>query len=174
MKSIFYSLSLLFIITLTVFSCKPTKDSFEINDVSKVKPDTLDKTICPDLFISDIKVLERNKKKMYVEYTIENRGEGPAYLLGKDKGKTDNVSLQVFFSGDDKYNRGDFLAHGFFIEKALKETNGMLEAKKSYVGGVEINIKRKTSFQGNLIFHIDPVQIIDECDETNNYTTVAF
>ncbi len=159
---------------MTIHSCKPPQELFEVNDVSTNTKENLDRETCPDLFISAINVIERNKKKMYVEYTVENRGKGPAYLLGESKKKIDNISLQVFFSGDKKYNRGDFLAHGFFIEKALPASNGKLEAGKSYIGGVEISLKRKTSFQGNLIFHIDPVQIVDECDETNNYTTVAF
>ena len=92
----------------------------------------------------------------------------------KKKAKEDNIGLQAFFSVDEKYNQGDLMVAGVFIEDALLDKNGLLEPGESYLGELEINLKRKTSFHANFILHIDPVELVRECDETNNYTAITF
>lgn len=128
---------------------------------------------CYDLSIKSIKILEKRKNDIIVEYTIENNGTATISIDGKTRSKNDNVGIQVFFSGDDKYNRGDLLVDGFFIQKPKKQS-ALIPPKSIYKAQLKISTKRKTSYHSSLIFHIDPMQVFKECDETNNYTSVKF
>jgi hypothetical protein len=129
---------------------------------------------CADLVITSVKVLEKSKKEMIIEYTIKNKGNHPVLLEGAKSAKKDNVGVQVFFSGDEKYNRGDLLVDGFFLQSPPTNINGLLLPNEAYQSQKVISLKKKTSFHGSLILHIDPYQLVRECDETNNYTSVKF
>lgn len=127
---------------------------------------------CYDLSIKSIKVLEKSKKKIIVEYTIKNNGTIAVPIEGFARSKKDNVGIQVFFSGDDKYNRGDLLIDGFFIELPSNIKTNLIQPNETYKAQLDISTKRKTSYHSSLIFNIDPMQVFSECDETNNYTSV--
>jgi hypothetical protein len=129
---------------------------------------------CFDLTIQSLKILEKRKKEIIVEYTIFNKGDVPIPVEGIKKTKRDNVGIQIFFSGDDKYNRGDLLVDGIFIEMPSNSENGLIMPNETYKAQLKINLKRKTSYHSTLILHIDPMQVFKECDETNNYTGVKF
>ena len=162
---------------LLIWSCRPQKEVIEINpNIGKVKTkdSTSTEETCPDLHIVEIKVIERGKKKMIVQYNLKNKGDAAVLLMGKRKAKEDNIGLQAFFSVDKKYNQGDLMVAGVFIEDALLDKNGLLEPGESYLGELEIDLKRKTSFHANFILHVDPVELVRECDETNNYTAITF
>ena len=126
---------------------------------------------CIDLEIISIKLLEKNKKKAIVEYTLRNNGNLPINFEGDTRKKDDNLAMQIFFSGDEKYNRGDLLVEGLFVnapESNIIPPNNAVRQK------MEISLSRKTSFHGYLILHIDPTQRFRECDETNNYASMKF
>ena len=129
---------------------------------------------CYDLTIKSLKILEKHKKEIIVEYTIFNSGNLPIPIEGSKKTKKDNVGIQIFFSGDDKYNRGDLLVDGIFIELPSNAENGLIQPNETYKAQMKISLKRKTSYHSTLILHIDPMQVFKECDETNNYTVVKF
>lgn len=129
---------------------------------------------CFDLTIKTLKILEKHKKDIIVEYTIFNKGNVAIPIEGTKKTKKDNVGIQIFFSGDDKYNRGDLLVDGIFIEMPANSENGLIQPNETYKAQLKIDLKRKTSYHSTLILHIDPMQVFKECDETNNYTVVKF
>ncbi|MFK7949863.1 MAG: hypothetical protein AB8G11_19895 [Saprospiraceae bacterium] len=127
---------------------------------------------CYDLTIKSVKVLEKNKKKIILEYTIKNKGTLPVPLEGASRSKKDNVGIHIFFSGDDKYNRGDLFIDGFFIDLPSNVESKVIQPGETYKAQLSISTKRKTSYHSSIIFHIDPIQMFRECDETNNYSFV--
>ncbi|MFT5832696.1 MAG: hypothetical protein ACI97N_000309 [Cognaticolwellia sp.] len=129
---------------------------------------------CYDLTIKSLKILEKHKKEIIIEYTIFNKGSIAIPIEGTKRTKRDNIGIQIFFSGDDKYNRGDLLVDGIFIEKPENTEDGLIKPNDTYKAQIKINLKRKTSYHSTLILYIDPMQVFKECDETNNYTTVRF
>lgn len=163
------------IILLLSVSCSVTKeatilpsdDSTAFFDFENTEIDS-----CFDLTIKSVKVLEKNKKEIIVEYTIKNNGTVPIPIEGYERSKKDNVGIQVFLSGDDKYNRGDLLIDGFFIDVPSNVDSNIIKPGEAYKAQLSISKKRKTSYHSAIIFHIDPMQVFKECDETNNYTSV--
>ncbi len=129
---------------------------------------------CYDLMIKSIKVLEKRKNDIILEYTIKNDGTAAISIDGQGPSKGDNIGIQVFFSGDEKYNRGDLLVDGFFIEKPKDREDGLIQPDETYKAQLIIKTKRKTSYHSSIILHIDPMQVFKECDETNNYTSIRF
>lgn len=127
---------------------------------------------CFDLSIKSVKVLEKNKKKIILEYTIKNNGTVALPIEGTSRSKKDNVGIQIFFSGDDKYNRGDLLIDGFFIDLPSNVESNIIKPGETYKAQLSVSTKRKTSYHSAIIFHIDPMQVFKECDETNNYSSV--
>lgn len=127
---------------------------------------------CYDLTLKSIKVLEKNKKKIIIEYTIKNNGTIPIPIEGYTRSKSDNVGIQIFFSGDNKYNRGDLLIDGFFINLPSNVDSDVIQPGETYKAQLSVSTKRKTSYHSSIIFHIDPMQVFKECDETNNYSFV--
>lgn len=127
---------------------------------------------CYDLTIKSVKVLEKDKKNIIVEYTIKNNGTAALPIEGLTRSKKDNVGIQIFFSGDDKYNRGDLLIDGFFIDLPSNVESSVIQPGETYKAQLKIKTKRKTSYHSSIIFHIDPMQVFKECDETNNYAFV--
>jgi hypothetical protein len=153
-----------------IFSEETQKNMRQFDFEGKVPP--IDS--CFDLTIKSLKVLEKHKKDIIVEYTIFNKGNVAIPIEGTKKTKKDNVGIQIFFSGDDKYNRGDLLVDGIFIEMPSNSDNGLIQPNESYKAQLKIDLKRKTSYHTTLILYIDPMQVLKECDETNNYTGVKF
>jgi archaellum component FlaF (FlaF/FlaG flagellin family) len=128
---------------------------------------------CYDLEITSLKLLEKSKKEVIVEYTIRNNGNIPVSIEGEKRSSADNIGIQIFFSGDEKFNRGDLLVNGIYLETP-SDSDGLIPPKSAYKAQLVINLDRKTSFHSSLIMHVDPVQIYNECDETNNYTSMKF
>ncbi len=166
--------SLTIVSILLLFSCSPKvnniivpTDQLPTSDIS-LKGDS-----CYDLEIISLKLLEKSKKEVVVEYTIANYGNQAVNIEGEKRSKSDNIGIQIFFSGDNKFNRGDLLVDGIFLETP-EGTDGTIPAKSAYKAQLVIDLDRKTSFHSSLIMHVDPIQIYSECDETNNYASMKF
>jgi hypothetical protein len=176
-----FFLFLLLIVIISFSNCKTIEEpiiiSQEIEELTgqsnfKGKVPQIDS--CFDLTIKSLKILEKHKKDIIIEYAIFNKGNVAIPIEGAKKTKRDNVGIQIFFSGDDKYNRGDLLVDGIFIEMPSNSEEGVIKPNETYKAQLKISLKRKTSYHSTLILHIDPMQVFKECDETNNYTVVKF
>jgi len=163
------------ILILVIFSCSPKvnntivpADQLPDSNLSIKSGDS-----CYDLQIISLKLLEKSKKEVVVEYIIMNNGNQAVNIEGEKRSKSDNIGIQIFFSGDDKFNRGDLLVDGIFLETP-SDSDGTIPAKSAYKAQLIIDLDRKTSFHSSLIMHVDPIQIYNECDETNNYASMKF
>jgi hypothetical protein len=158
-----------------IYSCSPVVNNTIVPadqlPTSNINISTGDS--CYDLEIISLKMLEKSKKEAVVEYIIMNHGNTAVKIEGEQRSKSDNIGIQIFFSGDDKFNRGDLLVDGIFL-KTPSDSDGTIPAKSAYKAQLVIDLDRKTSFHASLIMHVDPVQIYDECDETNNYASMKF
>lgn len=166
---------LFFSLVVIIYSCSSKvnniivpADQLPVSDIEIQPGDS-----CYDLEIVSLKLLEKSKKEVIVEYTIMNNGNLPVKIEGEKRSKTDNIGIQIFFSGDDKFNRGDLLVNGIYLETP-SDSDGMIPPKSAYKAQLVVDLDRKTSFHASLIMHVDPVQIFNECDETNNYASMKF
>ena len=150
-------------------SKKSDEGSFSINvGQSDEASNFLDKTTCPDLIISEVKILKQSKKSVTIEYTIANQGKGPANLLGEKKGNQDNVAFKAHLSRSSKLNRGAIVVGGDFVKDLPKEKNGLLQAGESHTGTIKLDIRKMTRFTPVIILELDTYQNVRECDERNN------
>lgn len=126
---------------------------------------------CPDLMIESVKIIKKKPKKwILVEYTIVNNGDAKAPLLKEFEkhGYQRSLGLKVFFSGDTKLGRGDVTVGGAFIGDYSKSKKEFMEPGERITEQIKIKTKNQTSFTRVVIFNIDAMQFIEECNEKNN------
>ena len=128
----------------------------------------LDRDNCSDLFIEDIKIVKRNKRSVTLEYSLVNKGTGPAYLFGSTKSKEDNVAIRANISGSTRLSRGAIIIGGDYITAGLKKENGKLMPNERYTGTLKLDTYKMTKFTPNIILELDAYNSLIECDETNN------
>lgn len=123
---------------------------------------------CPDLIILDIKLLERKKRALFIEYTLKNIGKSPAPLRKIKAIKSKKIGLRFHFSGDASLSRGDILADGTYIKKSSLPSEGYLPVDSTLVAKTKISLAKKNSYNNFLIAKIDPFSMLIECNESNN------
>ena len=129
---------------------------------------------CPDLVIESFKVTKRKKKYAEITYVIANKGTGPAPLFGLEKAVEDNIAVRAYASGTAKLSKGDLILGGSFIEKGLKDKNGILQPNETYQGTFKVDIRKKTRHMPYLIMFVDTYQGIWECNEGNNVMNITY
>ncbi len=128
----------------------------------------LDENFCPDLVLTELKVLKKSKKWITLEYTIQNQGKGPAAMLGDKKSDLDNVAIKVYIAGSPKISRGSLVLGGEYLTKGFKDRKGLIPPQESYTAAIKLDFRKKTRFTPFVIVELDSFQNIKECDETNN------
>ena len=61
-----------------------------------------DKEKCPDMLIEKLKVISQSSKWLELEYTIVNKGLGPANLYGESDGDNDNLALKAYLASSER------------------------------------------------------------------------
>jgi hypothetical protein len=127
-----------------------------------------DKSTCPDLRIESIRMLKRTKKHVTIEYTLANRGKGPANIEGKTKGTEDNVAIKAYMTRSHRLSKGALVLGGGFVPDLHKSKNGFLNAGQSITATIKLETHNMTRFTPVVILELDTYDAIRECDETNN------
>lgn len=147
-------------------SRNPVKEEATPDAVAKIEGEN-----CPDVEIESLKIIKKKPKKwILVEYTIVNNGDAKAPLLKEFEkhGYQRSLGLKIFFSGDTKLGRGDVTVGGAFIGKYGKSKKEFMEPGERITEQIKIKTKNQTSFTRVVIFNIDAMQFIEECNEKNN------
>ncbi|HND88047.1 MAG TPA: hypothetical protein PK971_06960 [Saprospiraceae bacterium] len=151
------------------------KKKWEIKiNLENTRPDTAapaaepSRTACADLVFDTVYITHYSEKKMEVEYVLRNQGSKPAQLLGNSPSRTDNLALNVYFSGSLRLTRGAILADGDFLREGRETLDGILLPGQQLRGSLSFSLKHRTRFSPHLLFEIDPFQAVPECDKANN------
>ena len=136
-------------------------------EVVPVKTEEPTVTACPDIYISDLKIIAQAEKWATVQYTITNQGEGVFYLFGKSKSKNDNLLVKAYLSGVTTMTRGALPVGGEAITEELRSKNELLQGE-SVTAQIKVDIRKKTRYMKSLILHLDSQQFASECDRKNN------
>ena len=126
-----------------------------------------EKEVCPDLVLNSINVLKKSKNWVTLEYTLTNKGKGPANL-GKDN-NGQGIALRAFLSSSENISRGALPLGGGFVDYGKE---GQLFPNNSHTGTLKLDIRKMTRFTPYVIINLDPFNVIEECDKTNNYGNV--
>lgn len=144
-----------------VSSSKPAEKTAEPETFSASKK-------CGDLVFDTIFLLKKSKKTATLAFRIRNIGSGTANIGGDSpKKQTDNLAVNVYFSGAKKLTRGAILADGIFIGTDPKGNSLLLPGEK-FEAEIQIPLENQTRFMPMVIFELDPFQTVGECDKTNN------
>lgn len=127
---------------------------------------------CPDLIISEIKIVKDSKNYLKIKCTIKNIGTAPAPIHEYKKNHIENISLAAYFSASDKMSRGSLLAGGLVINKGLNATQGMLLPGKELTVDLKISQADRSRYLNSLIISIDSRQLVYECVENNNNNAI--
>ena len=127
-----------------------------------------EKENCPDLVIESMNLIKFNNKKAVIEYTLKNVGKGPASIYDPSDKKGNAFGIRAYISGSDQITKGSFNVGGFYTERGLDKSNGMLNPNETFTETIEIDIRRKSRYMKVLIFSADAFLKLQECDRTNN------
>ncbi len=127
-----------------------------------------DFSLCADLKLDTVFVINRSQKTVELAFKITNYGEGPAAMFGETESTEDNVAIRVYASGTANLSRGDLVLGGAFIEDGLADKNGVLMPKESFSGSFKVESRKKTRYMPYFILALDVYQSLWECDERNN------
>lgn len=127
-----------------------------------------EKETCPDLIIESMELVKFNDKKAVVEYTLKNVGKGPAAIYDPNDKKAPALGIRAYISGSDQITKGSLNIGGFYSERGLEKSAGMLDPNESLTETIEIDIRRKSRYMKVLIFSADAFLKLQECDRTNN------
>jgi len=127
-----------------------------------------DKEKCPDMFLEKITVISQSSKWLELEYTIVNKGLGPANLYGESDGDNDNLALKAYLASSERLSRGSLPLGGDVVKKNKELKKGILDVNQSYTGTMKLDIRKMTRFTPYVILSLNPFNTINECDKTNN------
>ena len=127
-----------------------------------------DKEKCPDFLIENITIISQSSKWLELEYTIVNKGLGPANLYGESDGDSDNLALKAYLASSEKLSRGSLPLGGGLVKKNKELKKGILDVDQSYTGTMKLDIRKMTRFTPYVILSLNPFNTINECDKTNN------
>lgn len=145
----------------------PPVDDFE-SSLHVSKRAQFDENACSDLIFESIQIIKESKRKVTLEYTIINQGQGPAYLIKNRNQENKNMALQAYMSSGDKLTKSSVSFDGDFIGKGLEDSNGKLYPGERYTNTIKLNIQKMTKFTPYIILELDPYLSIYECDKKNN------
>ncbi len=129
------------------------------------------KEACPDIFFSDLHILEQDDKWATLEYTITNQGKGVFRVYGEKTGDDDNLAVRAYISGVPVLSRGALPVGGQIIQEDNR--TGDLLPGDSYTGKLKLDVRKKTRYLKSLILSLESYQFADECDKTNNTGAVV-
>lgn len=141
---------------------------------SAVQAQSKTDTLCADLVIGAIEMLEIQKKCIVLQYTVYNQGAAPANLFGRKRKRTDNTVVRAYFSGDDQLNRADIAAGATYIYDKDIPNNGILQNGEYYTGIIEIDRRKRSNYLVFIILEVDALDTLRECGETNNIGWMLF
>jgi hypothetical protein len=126
-----------------------------------------EKTPCPDLFFSNLRVLEQDDKWATVEYTVENQGEGAFQLAGSQGNHQERLAIRAYISGVAVLSRGALPIGGQFVRIEPGEPKELYPGGR-YTGKLRLDVRKKTRYLKSLILSLESDQFHLECDKTNN------
>lgn len=140
---------------------KITENTTEVDNT-----ETKNEAVCSDLVLEDLKMIKKGIWTATVEYTIRNNGEGTAKLFDDEL----PLSVRITGSTSSTLNKSSVILGGQEIkEKNLKKE---LAPAESYKGSMKIDITNLSKYMPYLILELDADDIVTECDETNNKSSV--
>lgn len=120
---------------------------------------------CVDLVISEVKILEQNKKNATVQVTITNGGSRGFPLDSIDQG----LSLSLFVSGSARIsNSSKKLKQINLTDRLSSQTKATLGTGEDVVLVERLDISTATRYTAVMIAQLDSGQVLAECNETNN------
>ena len=126
-----------------------------------------EKTLCPDIAITTLKIVQQDNKYATLQYTLTNQGQGVFYLFGKNQGGKDNLLIKSYLSGVTTLTRGALPIGVEALTEEIRRTNELHQGE-SLTAQIKIDIRKKTRYMKSLILSIENPQFVDECDRTNN------
>ncbi|MFK8057396.1 MAG: hypothetical protein AB8F78_14825 [Saprospiraceae bacterium] len=122
---------------------------------------------CIDLTLSEVKVLQQNKKTAMVQLTITNSGSTDFPLDNVDEG----LSLTMFVSGSPRLSSSSKRIEQINLADRLKAQGQAALAKGENIVLLErVDVSKATRYTAVLIAQLDSGQVLSECSETNNET----
>lgn len=122
---------------------------------------------CPDLFLSNVKIIRQDEKWVTVQYTITNQGKGVFYLFGNNNGEADNLHVNAYLSGVTTLTRGALPIGGKPITAEISRKNELKQGE-SVTSQIKLDIRKKTRYMKSLILNLESRQFASECDRKNN------
>ena len=127
-------------------------------------------TGCADLQIDSLVILKSTKSQCKVHIHISNIGTKSMNLHGTKKGELDNIAWKAYLSGDRNLNRGDINTGGAYITKVTND--GQIDPGTSIMLEATIDTPKRTRYTSVLVIWLDALQVLPECNESNNYLSV--
>jgi len=150
------------------------------SDIQGVFEASIEECACPDLIITDVDFTgvstPNSSTFLHYQFTVQNIGSMPAYLLGPTDADFDNISIQNFFSVDTIFlNNGDIAGGGGIITFFNPSPPVYLLPNESFTTNYATNITNlDTDETPYLTMKIDWGSQLEECDEDNNTYYMLF
>ncbi len=135
---------------------------------------------CPDLIITDVNFTGISTPNssifLHYQFTVQNTGSLPAYLLGPTEVDFDNISIQNYLSSDSIFlNTGDIAGGGSIITSFNPNPPVYLFPDESFTTNYHANITNlDTDETPYLTMKIDWGEQLEECNEDNNTYYLLF
>ncbi len=126
-----------------------------------------EKEECPDIFFSDLRIVEQDDKWATVEYTIKNKGQGAFKLANPQAGNQEHLAIRAYISGVTVLSRGALPIGGQFVRIEAGEPKELYPGGQ-YTGKLRLDVRKKTRYMKSLILSLESDQFHLECDKTNN------
>ena len=123
---------------------------------------------CYDFEIDTVRITDADSKWLTLEYTLRNKGNTGAPMLGETDRENDNLAIRAYLSGVPKMTKGALVFGGTFVENQEKGADGKIPPGMRYAGTFKLDIRDKSRYMNYLILSLDPFNSADECDERNN------
>ena len=161
------TLSILFLsISLVSFGQKPIiKPGIKPN----INENLTVKLGCPDLIVSQLKLVKATANSVEYKYVIKNIGKVGAKLEGPTRAQHDNIKVQAFLSKDARYSKDDLPAGGTIIARTPAD---ILQPNQTKVGSFKANVTKSPRLYRFLILIVDWGKTLKECNERNNFKAV--
>lgn len=129
--------------------------------------------ICADLVFDTVYITQYTDETMSLRFVVRNAGNTTAFLLGNTDEQEDNLAVNVYFTSGTKLTRGAIFADGMFIQKTRETLDGLLLPGHMLEGEIQISLTNRTKFAPNLVFELDPFQVVADCNRANNTKGLA-
>lgn len=120
---------------------------------------------CIDLTLSEVKILQENKKIATVQLTISNSGSKDFPLKEINEG----LSLTLFVSGSPRISSSSKKIKQINLAELLSTQGKLALAPGENIALVErVSVTDATRYTAVMIAQLDSGQVVSECSETNN------